>query len=74
VSVVVDPANESYAGASASEYTTDANGTVGLSTPEEDVTVNVTAEYENDSTTTTIDPRPPTGSLSTSRAPTANPS
>jgi len=28
---VVDPANESYAGAS--EYTTDANGTVGLSTP-----------------------------------------
>jgi len=57
---VVDPANESYAGAS--EYTTDANGTVGLHHPEEeDVTVNVTAEYENDSTTTTIDLEGPDG-------------
>ncbi|QAU13317.1 hypothetical protein EKH57_11640 [Halorubrum sp. BOL3-1] len=50
---VVDPANESYAGAG--EYETDADGTVDLPAAEENVTVEVTAEYENESVSTTVD-------------------
>ncbi|MFO8116499.1 MAG: hypothetical protein R6U01_14280 [Halorubrum sp.] len=43
---VVDAENESYAGTG--EYETDANGTVALPAPEEDVTVNVTAASDNE--------------------------
>jgi len=50
---VVDPANESYNGTG--EYVTDANGTVVLEAADEDVTVEVTAEYENETATTTVD-------------------
>ena len=50
---VADPANESYAGAG--EYTTDENGTVTLDTPEEGVTVDVTATADNQSASTTVD-------------------
>jgi len=50
---VVDPADESYAGTGT--YETDTNGTVDLDAPAEDVTVDVTAEYENASVTETVD-------------------
>ena len=50
---VVDPTNESYAGEG--DYTTDENGTVELPAAEEDVTIDVTAEYENETATTTVD-------------------
>ncbi|WP_096396187.1 DNA primase [Halorubrum trapanicum] len=56
---VADPANESYAGAG--EYETDANGTVELPAAEEDVTVDVTAEYENESVSETVDIEAPDG-------------
>jgi len=50
---VVDPANESYAGTG--DYTTDENGTVVLPATEEDVTIEVTAEYENGTASTAAD-------------------
>jgi len=56
---VVDPANESYAGAG--EYETDANGTVALPAAAEDVTVNVTATAGNVSASTTVDLEAPDG-------------
>ena len=56
---VADPANESYAGAG--EYETDANGTVWLPATEDDVTVNLTAEYENDSASETVEFEAPDG-------------
>jgi len=43
--------NVSYAGAD--DYTTDENGTVGLPAPEQNVTVDVTAEADNQTATTT---------------------
>lgn len=45
VNVTVDDENVSYDGAG--EYTTDDNGTVDLSAPDETVNLTVTAEYEN---------------------------
>ena len=56
---VVDPANESYAGAG--EYTTDENGTVTLPAAEENVTVELTAEYENETASTTVELEAPAG-------------
>ncbi|ELZ37617.1 hypothetical protein [Halorubrum tebenquichense] len=56
---VVDAENESYAGAG--EYQTDANGTVGLEAPEEDVTVDVTVASGNESASTTVDLEAPDG-------------
>ena len=56
---VVDAENESYAGAG--EYETDANGTVDLPAPEEDVTVEVTAASGNDTASTTVDLEAPDG-------------
>jgi hypothetical protein len=45
--------NVTYAGEG--DYTTDANGTVGIDAAAENVTVDVTASYENDSVSTTVD-------------------
>ena len=56
---VVDPANESYAGAG--DYETDANGSVDLEAPAEDVTVEVTAVSGNDTVTETVDLEAPDG-------------
>ncbi|OTF01038.1 DNA primase [Halorubrum sp. SD612] len=56
---VVDAENESYAGSG--EYETDANGTVDLEAPEEDVTVEVTAASGNDTASTTVDLEAPDG-------------
>ena len=56
---VVDAENESYAGAG--EYETDANGTVDLEAPEEDVTVEVAAAAGNDTAATTVDLEAPDG-------------
>ncbi|MEZ3163373.1 DNA primase [Halorubrum sp. RMP-47] len=56
---VVDAENESYAGAG--EYETDANGTVELPAPEEDVAVDVTAAADNETASTTVDLEAPDG-------------
>ncbi|QUO47967.1 DNA primase [Halorubrum ruber] len=56
---VADPANESYAGTG--DYETDENGTVGLPAAEEDVTVDVTATYENESVSETVEIEAPDG-------------
>ncbi|WP_280586524.1 hypothetical protein [Halorubrum sp. Boch-26] len=50
---VADPANESYGGTG--EYATDENGTVTLEPADEDVTVDVTAEYDNETASTSVD-------------------
>ncbi|OYR60339.1 DNA primase [Halorubrum ezzemoulense] len=59
VNVTAVDENASYAGAG--EYETDANGTVTLPAAEEDVTVNVTAEYDNESASETVDIEAPDG-------------
>jgi hypothetical protein len=56
---VVDAENESYGGAG--EYETDANGTVDLEAPEEDVTVEVTAATGNNTAATTVGLEAPDG-------------
>jgi len=53
VNVTTVDENASYAGEG--DYETDANGTVELPAAEEDVTIGVTAEYENESASTTVD-------------------
>ena len=50
-SVAVDAPNTDYAGEG--NYSTDENGTVGLSAPEEDVTIEVTATADSRTATTT---------------------
>ncbi|PHQ46609.1 hypothetical protein DJ68_06400 [Halorubrum sp. C3] len=52
---LADDADENASYAGTGEYETDANGTVTLPAAEEDVTVEVTAEYENESVSTTAD-------------------
>ena len=53
VNVTTDDENVTYDGVG--DYTTDENGTVTLDAPEEDVTIDVTAEYENATASTTAD-------------------
>ena len=55
----VDAENESYAGAGS--YESDANGTVELPAPEEDVTVEVNVTSGNDTASTTADLEAPDG-------------
>jgi hypothetical protein len=55
VVALADDADENASYAGTGEYETDENGTVGLPAAEEDVTVNVTAEYENESVSGTVD-------------------
>ena len=69
---VVDAENESYAGTDS--YETDANGSVDLPAPEEDVTVNVTATADTRPPPRRPTSRRPTASESTSTTPTASPS
>ncbi|WP_066413156.1 DNA primase [Halorubrum aethiopicum] len=55
----VDGENATYVGEG--NYSTDANGTVELPAAEEDVTVNVTATFENETVSTTVDLDAPDG-------------
>jgi len=52
-SVDVNATDGNYTGEGT--HTTDANGTVGLPAPEENVTIDVTAEWENHTTSTTAE-------------------
>jgi len=54
-SVTVETVEENATYAGTGNYTTDANGTVDLPVPETDVTVEVTAEHEGETASTTVD-------------------
>jgi len=54
-SVTVETVDENATYAGTGNYTTDANGTVDLPVPETDVTVEVTAEHEGETASTTVD-------------------